>query len=65
MYSGVSEITDTSGTGLLSVVERCPILGDCLSNRSTDLNSIRATSRSVRSRRLSVVGGCPFWETPL
>ena len=41
-----------SGTGLLSVVERCPLLGDCFSIRSTDLNSIR-TTRSVRCRGLS------------
>ena len=45
-------MTDTSGTGLLSVVERCPLLGDYLSIRSTDLNSIRATG-SVRCRGLS------------
>ena len=46
------QITDTLGTLILSVVERCPLFGDCLTIITCLANSIRAT-RFVRCRGLS------------
>ena len=54
MYTVEFRITDTSGTGLLSVVERCPLLEIAYPLE------VRISIQSV-----SVVGGCPLLGMPV